>query len=106
MAFVAAGLGAVDQPTRPRPCRGWSRRSGCRRPSPSDQLNFQLASIVGPAIGGVLIATVGLAGAYTVDLLSFVASLAALAAIAPLPPLGVVDAAQPRGHPRGPALRP
>ena len=43
-----------------------------------NQLNFQMASIVGPAIGGILIATVGLAGAYAVDLASFVASFLAL----------------------------
>ena len=49
-----------------------------------------MASIVGPAIGGILIATVGLAGAYAVDLVSFIASFIALLAIHPLPPIGVV----------------
>ena len=90
VAFVAAGLGAVDQPTR---------SSAIPRLVPPDrlpaaialnQLNYQLGSIVGPAIGGILIATVGLAGAYAVDLVSFLASLVALLTIRPLPPLGVV----------------
>jgi Arabinose efflux permease len=90
VAFVAAGLGAVDQPTR---------SSAIPRlvPSPRlpaaialNQLNFQMASIVGPAIGGILIATVGLAGAYAVDFVSFLASLVALTAIKPLPPVGAV----------------
>src|SRR6185503_14108867 len=47
----------------------------------------------GPAAGGLLIATVGVAGAYAVDVVTFAASLTALAAIRPLPPFG--DAARP-----------
>ena len=78
VAFVAAGLAAVDQPARSRRSRGWSRRSACPSAIALNQLNFQAASIVGPAIGGLLIATVGLAGAYAVDVITFVASLAAL----------------------------
>jgi len=90
VAFFAAGLSAVDQP---------ARSSAIPRLVPSErlssaialnQLNFQMASIVGPALGGILIATVGLAGAYAVDLVSFVASFVALLAIRPLPPLGAV----------------
>ncbi len=42
---------------------------------------------MGPAVGGVLIATVGLPGAYAVDVVSFMATLVALFAIRPLPPL-------------------
>ena len=93
VAFVAAGLGAVDQPTR---------ASAIPRLVPSErlpaaialnQLNFQTASIVGPAAGGILIATVGVAGAYAVDVVTFLATLFALFAIRPLPPLG--DAARP-----------
>jgi hypothetical protein len=53
-------------------------------------LNVQMASIVGPAAAGLLIATVGLVGAYLVDVASFVASFLALIAIRPLPPLGQV----------------
>ena len=71
-----------------------------------NQLNFQLGSIVGPAFGGILIATVGLAGAYAVDLVSFLASLVALLSIKPHP---ADRGRRPAGHrrdPRGPALRP
>ncbi len=91
VAFLAAGLAAVDQPARasaiPRLV------PAVRLPSAIalNQLNFQMASIVGPAIGGLLIATVGLAGAYTVDLVSFIASFVALLAIHPLPPIGAVS---------------
>ena len=87
VAFVAAWLSAVDQP---------ARASAVPRLVPAErlpaaialgQLNFQVASVVGPAVGGVLIATVGLAGAYAVDAASFLASILALLAIRPLQPL-------------------
>jgi MFS family permease len=87
VAFAAAGLSAVDQPARassiPRLV------PAIRLPSAIalNQLNFQVGSILGPAIGGALIATVGLPGAYFVDALSFTASIIGVLAIAPLPPL-------------------
>lgn len=90
VAFVASALSAIEQP---------ARSSSTPRLVPPErlpaaialgQLNFQVGSVVGPAVGGVLIATVGLAGAYSVDVVSFAASLIAILAIAPLPPLGAV----------------
>ena len=90
VAFVAGGLSAVDQPARASAIPRLVPPERLPSAIALNQLNFQLASIVGPAIGGLLIATVGLAGAYTVDLVSFVASLVALLAIHPLPPIGVV----------------
>jgi MFS family permease len=90
LAVVAAGLTTVDQP---------ARASSIPRLVPPERLpaaialnalNSQTASIVGPAIGGVLIATIGLQGAYGVDFLSFLGSIAALLAIRPLPPIGGV----------------
>ena len=90
LAIVAAGLTTVDQP---------ARSSSIPRLVPPERLpaaialnalNSQTASIVGPAIGGVLIATIGLQGAYGVDFLSFLGSIAALLAIRPLPPIGGV----------------
>lgn len=87
VAFVAAGLGAIDQP---------ARSSSIPRLVPPErlpaaialgQLNFQIASVAGPAIAGLLIATIGLAGAYAVDVISFAASLVGLFAISPIAPL-------------------
>ncbi len=91
VAFVSAGLSSVDQPARassiPRLV------PAIRLPSAIalNQLNFQAASIVGPALGGILIATVGLTGAYAVDFVSFLAAIVAVWVIAPLPPLGAVQ---------------
>jgi MFS family permease len=90
VAFVAAGLSAVDQPARASSIPRLVPPERLPSAIALNQLNFQMSSIVGPAIGGILIATVGLAGAYAVDLVSFLASFAALLAIRPLPPLGVV----------------
>ena len=81
VAFLAAGLASVDQPAR---ASSIPRLVPAERLSSAialNQLNYQMASIVGPAIGGILIATVGLAGAYAVDLASFIASFVALLAI-------------------------
>ena len=90
LAFVAAGLSAVDQPARASSIPRLVPPERLPSAIALNQLNFQMGSIVGPAIGGLLIATVGIAGAYAVDLVSFVASFAALLAIRPLPPLGAV----------------
>jgi MFS family permease len=91
IAFLAAGLGAVDQPARSSSIPRLVAPERLPAAIALNQLNFQMASIVGPAVGGILIATVGLAGAYAVDLATFTASFLALFAIQPLPPLGVVS---------------
>jgi MFS family permease len=93
VAFLAAGFGSVDSPTRSAAIPRLVSRDRLPAAIALNQLNFQTASIVGPALGGVLLATVGVAGAYAVDVLSFGASLAALLVIGPLPPIG--QAAKP-----------
>ena len=93
VAFLAAGLGAVDQPTRASSIPRLVAPERLPAAIALNQLNFQTASIVGPAAGGLLIATVGIAGAYGADVITFIASLVALVAIRPLPPLS--DAARP-----------
>lgn len=93
VAFLAAGLGAVDQPTRSSAIPRLVPAERLPAAIALNQLNFQTASIIGPAIGGLLIATVGIAGAYAVDVVSFLATFTALVAIRPLPPLG--DALRP-----------
>ena len=47
--------------------------------------------IAGPAIGGVLIATIGLGPTYLVDVASYIVSLACLWFIRPVPPIGSVE---------------
>jgi MFS family permease len=86
VAFIAAGLGSVDQPARSSAVPRLVPPQRLPAAIALGQLNFQIASVVGPAIAGVLIATVGLPGAYGLDVLTFAASFAGLIAIAPLPP--------------------
>ncbi len=88
VAFVAAGLGAVDAPTRSAAIPRLVAPARLPAAIALNQLNYQAASVVGPAIGGVLLVTIGVAGAYAVDVASFGASLAALFVIGPLPPVG------------------
>ena len=90
VAFFAAGLTSVDQPTRASSIPRLVPAERLPAAMALNQLNYQAASIIGPAFGGILIATVGLAGAYAVDVLTFVASFVALLVIRPLPPLGRV----------------
>jgi MFS family permease len=54
---------------------------------------FTLARVAGPVMAGVLIAVVGLAGAYAIDMATFAASLAAIWLLPPVPP--ALDADRP-----------
>lgn len=86
VAFVAAGLAAIDQPTRTSAVPRLVPPERLASALALNALNFQAASILGPALAGVLIATIGLTGAYAVDTLTFIASLAALTMMRPLAP--------------------
>jgi MFS family permease len=90
IAFVAAGLGAVDQPARGASIPRLVPPERLPAALALNQLNYQASSIIGPAVAGVLIATVGLVGAYVVDVFTFVATFIALLAIRPIPPVGEV----------------
>ncbi len=87
VGFATAAAGSLDQPARASAIPRLVPRERLPNAIALNQLNFQTASVVGPAIAGILIATIGLAGAYFVDVASFTASLIALLAIAPIPPL-------------------
>src|SRR4051812_1934848 len=61
-------------------------------------LNYGLMTLtmgVGPALGGLLIAALGLGAAYTIDALSCLAIIAAVWAMAPQPPRGIDLTAAP-----------
>ncbi len=86
VAFVSAGFGAVDQP---------ARASAIPRLVPTErlpsaiglnQLVFNGAAVIGPALGGIILATAGIAAAYAVDVATFGAAIVALLLIAPIPP--------------------
>jgi MFS family permease len=88
VAFIASTLGSFDQPARSSSIPRLVPAERLPAAIALNQLNFQAASVVGPAVGGVLIAVAGLPVAYAVDVLSFGASIFAVWRIAPLPALG------------------
>ena len=52
---------------------------------------FTLARVAGPVMGGVLIAAIGLGGAYAIDIVTFAASLVAIWLLPPVPPAEDAD---------------
>jgi len=86
VAFVAAGLGAVDQPARSSAVPRLVPRERLPAAIALGQLNFQAAGVVGPAIGGLILATLGIAACYVFDAVTFAAAIGALLLIAPIPP--------------------
>lgn len=60
-----------------------------------NQVLFQFSDVVGPAIGGLILARFGLAWAYGVDVLTFLVALVTLAAMRPMPASRTED--EPRG---------
>src|SRR3954453_11571464 len=47
---------------------------------------YQVAAVVGPGLGGVMIGTLGVGAAYTADAIGFLVMLGVTAALPPLPP--------------------
>jgi MFS family permease len=88
VAAAAASLGAVDQPARSSAIPRLVPMERLPAAIALNQLNYQTASVVGPAAGGILLATVGVAGAYLIDVLSFSASMITVAAMRPIAPQG------------------
>jgi MFS family permease len=93
VAFAAASIGSLDQPARASAVPRLVPRERLAAAVALNQLNFQIASVVGPTVAGLLIATVGLPAAYLVDVATFAASFVALFRIPALPPLA--DAVRP-----------
>ena len=86
VAFVAAGLGAVDQPARSSAVPRLVPRERLPAAIALNQLGFQVMAVAGPALGGILIAWVGVAAAFAFDAVTFAAAIVALLLIAPIPP--------------------
>ncbi len=87
VAFVAGAVTAVDQPTRSSATYRVVPREELPWAISISQVSWNISSVLGPAIGGVLIAVVGLAAAYATDALTFLVSIVTILLIAPMPPL-------------------
>ena len=85
VAAVAAGASAVDRPTRAAMVPNLVGPDRLRSAISFNYGLVQVAQVVGPAIGGILIAAAGLTWAYAVDVATFIAMIAAVVAIASPP---------------------
>ena len=86
VAFLSAGIGAVDQPARSSATPRLVPRERLTAAIALNQLGFQASSVIGPALGGLILVTVGIAAGYLVDVLTFGAAITALLLIHPIPP--------------------
>ncbi len=86
VAFVAAGLGAIDQPARSASIPRLVPPERLNAAIALGQLSFNAVGVAGPALGGILIALVGVSAAFAFDAVTFLAAIAALVLMAPLPP--------------------
>lgn len=93
VAFVAAGVGAIDQPARSSATPRLVPRERLPAAIAVNWLSGQTVSIAGPVFAGVLIAVSGVATAFAFDVVTFMAGIVALLMIAPIPPHP--DAARP-----------
>jgi MFS family permease len=93
IAFVAASFSAVDGPTRTSAVTRLVPANRLPAAIALGQLSFNAGSVIGPAIGGIVLAVAGPSGAYLLDVASYVVFIGALLALPPIPP--VVAGARP-----------
>ena len=86
VAFLAAGIGAVDQPARGSAIPRMVAPERLSAAIALNQLVFNGAAVIGPAFGGVLLALTDVSACYLVDVVTFGAAIAAVLMIAPIPP--------------------
>ena len=83
---VTAGLTAFDNPTRSSIVPNLVTPEHIATTSAMNQVLNQLGTIVGPALGGILLAGAGINFVYWIDVVSFAVAVVAAWAISPQPP--------------------
>ncbi|HEX2196180.1 MAG TPA: MFS transporter [Actinomycetota bacterium] len=91
LTAVASVFNSIDRPARSAMIPSMVAPGKIAAAMALRQVVFQVTQIVGPLVGGVLIAGVGIGWAYVVDALTFVAALVALRWVPPAPPEGAVQ---------------
>ena len=81
LTAVSASFSAFDQPARGSLVPTLVDRSELPAAIALNQMLFQTAAVVGPAVGGVVIASYGVAAAYWLDAITFAAAIGAAVAI-------------------------
>jgi predicted MFS family arabinose efflux permease len=92
---LTAGFGAVQNVVRSAIVPNLVEPALLRQALATSFGLYQVTHVVGPALGGLLIASVGLASAYALDAVSCLALVGALVAMAPQPPQVDADAEVP-----------
>lgn len=88
LSATAAGLSGLDRPARSASIPNIVPTHLLPAAYALWQVLMQVGGVVGPALGGVLIANVGLATVFWVDVATFAAAFVSLLRMAPLPPQG------------------
>jgi MFS family permease len=91
LTALASVFNAVDRPARSAMIPAMVAPGKMAAAMALRQVVFQVTQIVGPLVGGLLIAGVGIGWAYVVDAVTFVAALAALHWVPAAPPEGAVE---------------
>jgi MFS family permease len=86
VAFLAAGIGAVDSPTRSSAIPRLVPRERLQAAIAVNWLSSQTVAVSGPVLGGLLATVAGVGWAFAFDVVTFAASIVAVLAIAPMPP--------------------
>lgn len=81
LTAVSAAFSAFDQPARGALVPTLVERSELPAAIALNQMLYQTAAVVGPAVGGLVIASYGVAAAYWIDAISFAAAIAAAVAM-------------------------
>lgn len=87
LAFLGSAFSALDSPARSALIPRLVTRERLSAAISINQATFQTASVIGPGLGGLLIAWGGLPAAYGVDAATFSAAFVALLALPRIPPL-------------------
>ena len=85
VAFISAGLAAVDQPARSSSIPRLVPPERVPAAISLNQAMFNASAIVGPAIGGIVLAASGIAAAYVLDVVTYLGAIVALLLDAPDP---------------------
>jgi len=83
-----AAFSAVDAPTREAAVPNLVQRSQLASAYALQQIGLQLAQVLGPAMGGLVIARASLAAAYWIDVGTFVCAVVMILGLRPMPPHG------------------
>jgi MFS family permease len=87
LAAVAAALTSVDQTARSSAIPRLVPPERLTSAIAINQLSNQVASIVGPALGGIVLSVAGPAAAYAIDGVSYLVIVVAVLGMRPIPPL-------------------